>query len=202
MKDKKSKKISIKDMIEENKIAEPIVDGVDQAQPDNVNEVTPFKFDKEYEEKLIQYNKNIYDLDEDYSRLKPRSEVLVRVFVKELDKTESGLIKPNRQTVMMRTQNGMAPAGTMESVFPYARKAVVVAIPEYITDLTPGDTVLLGKDPVYAMVVGRGDNAQVHIPNSFTHPDFWSQEEPPTDPEDKNYGYLTIEGRDIKFINP
>jgi len=159
-----------------------------------------FVFDESYEQSVIEYNKNVLKLDDEYLNLTPRSKILVRVFLNELEKTEGGVLIPNREMVQAPTANGVGVVGEIESPFPYSRKAVVVSIPHFVTDLSPGDIVLLSKRPVEAIALGKGDNASIRIPYGFTHPDLYKKEGGiPTDPKDRNYGYLTVPTQELEF---
>lgn len=152
------------------------------------------------QEELLQiaaYNKAIMTLDEDYKSIVPMSKVLVRVFLLEPHVTENGLLEPHKQVIPIPTQSGVGSLMEIESPFPYANKAVVVAIPQLpMYAVQPGDIVQLESNPVKPLVSGRGANATIHIPASYMHPSAPSLNIP-QDPNNKHYGYLLIPFHEI-----
>lgn len=158
---------------------------------------------EDYLKKLSEYNKSFKQdaifATEEYLKLKPLHNVLVRVAVKEPELTKSGLLKPYKQIVPVPTQNGMANWAEIESPYPYDTFARVIAKPDTITSVSVGDWVILSKNPVDAKVVGRSNEAYISIPNSFTHPN-WKEETPPKDPNNPHYGYLILPVYEIKAV--
>lgn len=150
-----------------------------------------FDNDKELREK---YNKELVTLDKDYTNFIPNRKILVRCKVLEYEITESGLaIKPSVE-IAIGTQNGYGIHSTQESPYPYSVEAVVVSVPEGYEKYKPGDSIVIPKGHTLA---GR-ENIEVpfHMPRAFTLP-VWKQLEPPTNIENKHYGYLLIENVDI-----
>lgn len=198
-KDKPAKKISMKEFIAQGAVDEPLTSSVDEEIS-----ITDSLYTDEQNEKLVSYNENIRNLDELYSNLIPRFDVLVRVFVNPMEVSESGVLKPNTVPVSAPTNAGIHYIGSMDNPYPYSSKAVVVAVPTEVTDLKPGDIVGLADTPVKGVALGKGDQAVVTIPNKYVHPDEAKKypiENPlPTDPSDKNYGYLLIKPYDVKVI--
>lgn len=195
---KPAKKITMNDLHNQH-----VKDSVPLTDHDKIPEEDPlsdFKFDDDLERKLVEYNASISTLDPDYLQLIPRNDVLVRVFVKELEKTEAGLYLPNKAQVQVPTRSGVGIIGEMESPYPYSQKAVVVSVPPYITDLKAGDVVILASPTVLGTPVGQGDDAMITVRYGFTHPDFYSERHLPADPSNKNYGYLAVPSTEIKFI--
>lgn len=153
----------------------------------------------EYIESAKHYNANILDIDDSYKTIRPVNDVLVRVFIHEPKVTESGLVRPFKQTVPVPTQNGMAEFMEASSPFPYTNKAVVIRQPDYQVDKKlEGKTVLLNRDIVRAVPMGRAMQVSFNIPTAF-----WADcelTEPPIDPAHKDYGYLLVPNSAIKAI--
>ena len=197
-KDKPSKRVSMKEHIASKANAKNAKGG---SNTDFANFSS--SFDKEHNEKLKEYNKNVINIDEKYSGITPISDVLVRVFVNPMEETD-GVLKPNTVPVKAPTDSGTGIIGFMENTFPYSQKAVVIATPGTESTVSVGDIVMLGNSPVRAQGVGKGDNAFIMVPNKFVLPDELKKypvEQPlPVDPSDSNYGYLLIRPFDIKAI--
>lgn len=159
----------------------------------------PLSWDLEFNEILKKYNENIIDSSSIYNSLVPRNKVLVRVFVKELTITPDGIVIPNTQRVAVPTKAGYGTIGEVESPYPYSTKAVIIGVPKYIEDLTPGMIIQLSEQPTMAIPIGGGNGAMITIPNKFTH---YSYEgfEPPIDPMNPHYGYLLVDSRFIDVI--
>jgi len=176
----------------------PVNDG--DGPQDFDSPIDGFKFDEDFEQKLVKYNENVLTLDSDYTSLTPRADILVRVFVKELEKTEAGLILPNKTQVQIPTRSGVGVLGEMDNPYPYSQKAVVISVPVYITDLKAGDVVILNSPTVMGVATGQGDDAMISIRFGFTHPDFYNEQHLPSDPDNKNYGYLALPSQEVKFV--
>lgn len=198
-KDKPVKKISMKELIAEKSVKETPESAIvnEQLESDPL-------YNDEQNQKLIDYNANIKNINPKYATLVPRFDVLVRVFVQPMEIGENQVLKPNTIPVTAPTNSGVGYIGSMANPFPYTAKAMVVAVPSEIKDLKPGDVVILADSPVKGVAIGRGDQAVVTIPNKFVHPDEVNKyplDNPvPTDPSDENYGYLIIKPYDIKII--
>lgn len=191
--DKPENELSIKNFAQEDYVPD-----FDEPQRPK-EEDFPVNWDEEFNEKLKEYNQNITNLNPKYSKLVPRQKVLVRVFTKELEVTESGIYIPNIERVPIPTQSGFGSIGEVESPYPYATKAVVVAVPAFMQDLKPGMVVQLGEAPTKGVPMGGGSGAAIVIPKNYTHYEY-NQAAPPTDPENEHYGYLLVDSRDIEII--
>lgn len=198
-KDKPAKKISMKEFIATAAVDEPSNSSIADEQ---ITE--DILYSDEQNEKLISYNENIKNLDELYSNLIPRFDVLVRIYVNPMEVSESGVLKPNTVPVSAPTNAGVHYIGSMDNPYPYSSKAIVISVPSEVTDLKPGDIVGLADTPVKGVALGKGDQAVVTIPNKYVHPDEAKKypiENPlPSDPSDRNYGYLLIKPYDVKVI--
>jgi hypothetical protein len=171
-----------------------------QSQPtDNSTAISTYEtfYNKNTVQAILDYNTNVINLDPSYTSLKPINKLLVRVFLKEIKVTESGLIIPNTEMVKRPTHSGYGSIDEVESPFPYSQKAVVVAVPPFVKDIEPGDIVYLNTKPIKPEVVGTGQEAMITIPNAFIHPELGS--ELTTDFNSPLYGYLKINYTDIDF---
>lgn len=198
-KDKPAKRISMKEVIAEKAQKEAPTSSTANEPLGN-----EFLFSDEQNEKLKKYNENIADFNELYTSIKPRFNVLVRAFVQPMEEGENGVLKPNTVEVALPTKAGVGDVGTMTNPYPFIPKAVVVAVPEEVKDIKPGDVVTLSQRQVVGRPMGRGNNAMVIIPNSFVHPNELHKYPPespvPYDPSDYNYGYMEIKPYDINFV--
>lgn len=160
---------------------------------DMVNDtVDVFQFDEKFNEKLIAYNENIYNLDEDYLKLVPYKGILVRVMVSPLKRNKQGLLIPSEQMVMIPTKSGVSSIGALRNPWPFDRRAVIIAAPQYLSDINVGDTFILGEGVVQGRIIGAGDEGMVDLPFKFLHPDYVEGKIMPYDPEHKGYGYMLI----------
>jgi hypothetical protein len=149
------------------------------------------------EQDLIEYNKKVLDLDTTYTSLIPISDIIVRVFAKELERTKSGIILPASAPVVIPTNSGHGNLGTVESPYSYSKKAVVIAVPAGYKGLDAGDIVQLSDATVTGHAIGAGHEATISIRHSFTHYDH-NSEQPPTNPKNPHYGYLMVP---VRFID-
>jgi hypothetical protein len=192
---KPAKRKSLKDHIADKGIAE------ETSLPEMALDIPSEYFNEEENQKLVEYNKKVTEIDPLYSKLTPRFDLLVRVFVNPLEEKD-GILIPNTIAVRSQTKAGPGFAGIIENRFPYSRKAVVISVPDEITDLKSGDIIYLSETPVQAKALGTGNNAVTIIPNKFVHPDEaykYSAVQPiPVDPTDPNYGYLLVKPYDAK----
>lgn len=154
-------------------------------------------YNKNTVQAILDYNSTVTTLDTQFTSLKPINKLLVRVFLKEIKVTESGLIIPNTEMVKRPTHSGYGSIDEVESPFPYSQKAVVVAVPPFVKDIEPGDIIYLNNRPVKPEVVGTGQEAMITIPNAFIHPELGT--ELTTDFTNPSYGYLKINYTDIDF---
>ena len=202
MKDKPANKVTMNDILHEYRLEdekEPSV--VDKQLERKTSSLSEEAIPSDYLVDLANYNELLRTslLDNNYAKVKPLHNVLVRVFVREPLKTESGLLRPYKKIVPIPTKAGYGEWAEVESPYPYDTLAIVVAKPDSITNINVGDTIVLGKDPVDAKVVGQADSAYISIPNAFTLPD-WKEETPPKDPKNPHYGYLLLPVYEIKCI--
>ena len=169
--------------------------------PSEENYAPAFEFTDEFDEKLKAYNERIKDIHPDYGAFKPYDKILVRLYTRPLERNSSGLVIPHYEPVQIPTRSNVGNAMVVPSPYPFTRKAVIVALPEvdYIKNrFNIGDTLILAQKQVVARSIGSGDDAAIDIPNKFFLPDFYDRAGMPIDPEDKNYGYILIEPRDIE----
>lgn len=194
MKDKKKNQISINDLVAEHRAKDgnPLSKQIDIASESITGEIVS----QDMLNAIFEYNRNITNLDPLYTSIKPVSKTLVRIFLFEPSKTESGLLIPYKQTLPAPTQNGMGTLLEMESPYPYSNKAIVVAIPGYSTAKV-GDIVQLESQMV--RVAGTGQNAQVVVPYGYMHPDA-NTFIAPIDSSNRHYGYLLIPTQEISVI--
>jgi len=202
-KSKKSSKVNLKDIMNDNKL-KPIPEtlGNEPASHEAPLDTTSFDFSQEFDDAIHAFNDRNYTLDPDYTSIRARSKVLVRVFLKPLEKDENGIILPNLEQVGIPTNNGVSYVGEMESPFPYTQRAVVVSVPKFIEDINVGDTVLLSRKPTVGRATGRGDNATIQIPQAFLHPLKYKSNYPPINPENPAYGYLSVGSQEIEYVLP
>ena len=189
---KPTSKFTINDALALNQKAE----APSKAFADELQE-TRFGYDEVLNEKLIEYNNSIENFDSKYLALQPRFRVLVRTFVKELQKDDNGLIIPNTIPIPIPSQSGIGEIGFVDSPWPFSQKVIVVSAPES-SSLQRGDICMVENSPVTG-ILGKGKNVMLKVNNSFVHPD--EQDKylggVPTDPSDPNYGYLLVNDYDL-----
>ena len=147
---------------------------------------------KKQEEAAIKYNENIYTLDEEYASVEPVNSVIVRCFhlIPEID-PNTGLIIPMELPVAERTQNGVGVRQTLNSPWKLSTKAVVIAIPEIISNkYNVGDTVQIINDARTALKIS-GDHP-FELPHGYTLPSYHGIY-PPSDAKNRHFGYLRID---------
>lgn len=177
----------------------------DQAETNVEKPQEEIVFDDSYNKKLKEYNKNIKKLDKEFAKLRPRLKVLVRCYMKELKEDENGVLQVNTSLVTAKTKSGIGVVGSMTNPYPYSRNAVIVAVPDHykdipgLKDLKPKQEVVLANNPVTAVAVGYGHDAQINIPSSFIHPDH-DEMSVPQDPQNQNFGYLLVDSSKIEFL--
>jgi hypothetical protein len=156
---------------------------------------------QEKNNQIIKYNETIQNLDPVYANLNPLNHIIVRVVLKEMQRTESGLLKPNTIFVKKPTESGFGYIAEMESPFPYTLKAIIVAVPDQFKDkFKSGQFVYLNEEQVEAVALGKGNNAAIRIKNVFTHPEFFVESGTPSEPANQHYGYLKVNPYNIDFI--
>lgn len=194
-KDKPRKRVNMRDLGPKDAPKEMPVRNEDMINTEFYND--------ELNQKFIDYNEKVTELDEMYTSLKMRHDILVRVFVRPMQKTEHGTMIPNKTAIQVSTNVGLGKLMAMDNPLPYEPKAVIVSVPDGITNLKVGQIVGLREDPVKGIPIGKGENAVVQIPKGFIHPDERSKYQEaitgtPEDPTDRNYGYLAINEYDIQ----
>lgn len=193
-KDKPKNRISVNDLVAET-AATSIDEAKSKSYEDNLGD--EFEYNDALIEDLKLYNENITNIDPLYQNLQPRFKVLLRCFVSEITKDENGLIIPNTIPIPIPTKSGFGNMAVVETPWPYSKKAVVIAAPEG-SNLKQGDIVMLTKQPITG-VIGNGNNAMLSVSDGFIHPDEAGKYAAgfPTDPNDKNYGFLLKADFDI-----
>ena len=190
-KNKPKNKLSVNDLV--NRDQKP------QKKEKSFNESTQqsFSYDEEMIAKLKTYNENIGDFDKMYSSVVPRQRVIVRAFTKEIGAGEDGLISNTLIPIPIPAKSGPGSIGYIESPWPFSKKVIVVSAPPE-SDLKSGDVVMYDKDIVTG-IIGSAENVMIKVNNGFVHPDeqdrYFSGS--PTDPTDKNYGYLLVHDFDL-----
>lgn len=190
-KDKPASKYSMMDMYENDKRQ-------NSGTSRDIAEFTPeesfITFDEKFEEKVNTYNKNITNLDPEYTSVIPYTKILVRLFLRPMQKDENGFILPQERMLRVPTTAGVGDYAHIPDPYPFANKAIVVATPE-TSSFTPGDVVLLTHNQTG--VVNKGQDGMVVVPNAFIHPDLSSDLEMPLDPSKRTYGYVWVNSQDI-----
>ena len=200
MKNKKeSRRLNMKDLVNELQTNEkPVVDN-------SAKYADEFSFiSEEHADKLKKYNEELNNINPVYGNLIPFTKILVRVMVKELEKTEGGLYMPNMLEVPIPTQSGLGHVEQAENPWPYTRSAIVVAVPESFKNstfvsLSILDKVILSSSPVKGHAMSKGRGAAIGIANSFTHPLEYKNNQPPTDPSNPHYGYLLVSMSELEM---
>lgn len=168
-----------------------------QNQQDSINSnLDTFNIDESEFKSVIEYNKNITNLDEDYTKLTPVYDVLVRVFAIEPEITKEGIYIPHTEVLAIPTKNGMANLYEVPSPFPYSTKAVVVSSCD--DKFKQGDIVQVAPVSVKPLVQGTAENAIVVMPKGYVHPDS-KLKQVPKDITSKHYGYILVAPFDVKI---
>lgn len=156
-------------------------------------------YNDELNNQIIKYNSEIFNLDPEYTSLRPLKKLIVRVFLKEMKRTNGGLLIPNVVMVKKPTQSGIDYVGEVEAP-PYSKKAIVVAVPKHFEEyMKPGTVIILEDEVIEASVLGRSQEATVRIKNAFVHPEK-NLSQFPENPSSADYGYLAIPYEAISFI--
>lgn len=188
-KNKPSKKSTMLDFIKENQ--DPLAKQTAIAQTN----IHAFKYTEEYNDQVLNYNKNLDNLDPQYTSIKPLHEILVRFYLHEPTKVGS-LVMPFKQVIPTQTKSGIQGYSEVESDFPFRLKAIVVSAPES-NPLKPGDKVILSRRAIQMNVIGTGANAKITVDQGFVHPDSMLHE-CPTDVTNQHYGYALVQYHEIK----
>ena len=158
--------------------------------------IQSYKCTPEYVEALKQYNSQVTNLDENYTRIKPLNKIIVRCFVHEPRVSESGLITPMKQLVDVTTNSGAGVQRVVESDWPYRTKGVVVAVPDNYPTLQAGDIIQMTGLATDIKVMGASDNAFLMVRNGYVQVDSENLL-PPQDITDADYGYILISMGDV-----
>lgn len=188
-KNKPKKKETMLDFIKDNQ--DPLAKQTAIAQ----SNIHAFKYTEEYNDQVLNYNKNLDNLDPQYTSIKPLHEILVRFYLHEPTKVGS-LVMPFKQVIPTPSKSGIQGYSEVESDFPFRLKAVVVSAPES-NPLKPGDKVILSRRAIQMNVIGTGANAKITVDQGFVHPDSMLHE-CPTDVTNQHYGYALVQYHEIK----
>lgn len=119
------------------------------------------------------YNKNINVHAEEYVNFKPYQGLLVRVYLREVQVVKGKLFAGDSvgfDKIQIPSQNVQgATWRTVDNPFPFLAKAVVVSVPEHITNFKPGDVVAIPQ--LQALPVRKGDDSAIIYEHFFVHPD-------------------------------
>lgn len=192
-KDKPRFKTSIKDMI--HKQNQPVKQP-QMRQPQISFIDAGVQLESDFNDKAIEYNKNIKKYPKEYSKLNPNFRVLVRPYLNTI-KEENGILFPEVAEIEVRTKNGMM-VNKVQDIFPFSIKAIIVAAPEN-SKYKEGQEVILMNSAIKKSVRGKGDNIKQHIDNFFVHPDLGNTTDTPSSPADPNYGFILVAEHDIDF---
>ena len=185
-KDKPKSKTTMLDFIKENQSNDPLAKQTINAQ----SNIHAFKYTDEYMDQVQKYNQELTNLDPLYTSVKPLHEILVRFYLHEPTKVGS-LVMPFKEFIPVPTNSGVGKSMELETDFPFADKAVIVAAPES-NPLKPGDIVKTARNATKLLMLGTGANAVIKIEQSFTHPDSMLHL-PTTDINSPHYGYALIQ---------
>lgn len=185
---------TMRDIMKDKNKLKPIMA---QQQTERPLDTISANFSEDINDKVKQYNDKINELDEAYTSLIPRKQVLVRIVLKEVE-IKNGVLYPDYNIMYGETANGVQQGIKVESPYPFSTKAIVIGIPEH-NSLPVGSMVLLDKNAIKLQVTGRGDDGTVEILNKFIHPDLANPNKVIVDPLDRNYGYVLVDNFDIIF---
>lgn len=196
-KDRKVKDFTMEDFMLEKEVDHqiPIIGG------NNIGYVDPGRIAEEkYLENVNEYNKNIHNYDPLYEQVVPMRKLLVRIHASQPEVSKNGIIIPNRPKVPVRTKNGQGIKDMVESPYPFAETAVVIAVPEiYQMTYKVGDIIHLDQIPLIAPTPGD----PTVVPRFYyMHPSH-QLKMIPTQVTDRHFGYflLPLEVIDAKINN-
>ncbi len=196
MQDKKASRMNMNNLVERYQVEEPL-EKQKKAEIESIKEVS---YSPEENEKLLNYNRTILNLNPKYTAVTPLQDILVRCFLIEPEVTESGFIVSHKEILPIPTNLGQGTYAEAESPFPYSKKAVVVSVPQEFTKLKVGDIVYLSNNPVEAKIIGSASNAYFKVKNEFFLSD--TIKSTPVDFSSEHYGYLMVAPYDVKAKLP
>lgn len=194
----KLKNISVEDIAYQGRDKNKVF--MQTSEKEKVNQVIPTKEYNVDVENEIQtrkdYNTNIVNLDERYTKLVPLNSYIVRMQVMEDEVKKLGnidLVLPTTSFERKKTQSGRLGDKIIDP-FRFKQSAVIVAVPSYETELKPGMMVQIVKP--------RGmtdEDSVVGYEYEYVHPDYLYPMVPKsvTDPD---FGYAIIPKQLIKVI--
>lgn len=144
------------------------------------------------EKKRTEYNNSITTLDPKYTALAPINSFIVRIFVRDKMRTESGVYLQPKQ-VLWESRNSTK---TKVHVDPwqFTSKAVIVSVPSHETYLKPGDIVqIVSPQSIASEAEVLGYEYQ------YAHPDYM-EPQMPKDPQHQHFGYAIIHREMIKVL--
>lgn len=179
------------DHMKANQSSDPLAKQTTIAQ----SNIHAFKYTDEYMKIVQDYNKDILNLDEQYTSVQPLHEILVRFYLHEPTVIGS-MVMPFKTHVPVPTKSGVGNYEELESDYPFQLKGVVISAPES-NPLKAGDVIYLSRKAIQMNVIGTGANRRIIVDQGFIHPD--SQlHDIPTDPSNPHYGYGLVQYHDIK----
>lgn len=144
------------------------------------------------ESKRKTYNDNLTNLDPRYAGLTPLNSFIVRMHIRDIAKTRSGLYIPDAK-IKSQSHSGMAEWEARDP-FQFTQKAVIVAVPAFEQELQPGDMVQVVRPNMFT------DKEEVlGYDTQYVHPDYVLNFVP-TDPADPDFGYAIIPRTHIKVL--
>lgn len=142
----------------------------------------------ELEADIKSYNSKILELDTDYKEFEPNTKVLIRAFHKEPVYSNGIMISPPVSFVPERGVQG-AIMRTTQAPWAFARKAIVVSVPDNYDKYKPGDIVQVSGGAVACV---KESQSEFSLPLAFTLYE-WQEMNPPTSKNDKHYGYFLVD---------
>lgn len=135
-----------------------------------------------------------------YGDIKPVSNVLVKCYLVSPEVSDAGLVKPFTQTLQVKTKSGHDGFENVELPFLLSTLVKVIAVPDSITMVKPGQWVQVSDRTIQGAVIGQGNNRKIAIANAFTRADQCTSGDIPTDITDPHFGYLLVTMGDIRAI--
>ncbi len=161
--------------------------------------LTPQYYTDALLQEIVDYNKNLSNLDPKYTQPTMLGQILVRCFLYEPNVSEAGLVEPYYAYVDVPTPTGHK-HHSEENMFPYSLKAVVVNAPETYRLLKQGSIIQLKPNAVQLKAMGDSKGGfEFTVANAFK----LVGNKPTPDPKkinDPNYGYVLINYSDIDCI--
>lgn len=169
---------------------------------DTVNDtVDVFDFNEDFNNELVNYNENIHNYDPEFTKINVYHKILVRMYVKPLQRNSQGLLMPSEQMVNVPTKSGYGNLMALRNPWPFDTRAVIIAVPSWAKDSNEypiGSEVLLSGAVTEGRIIGNGDQGVVNLPYQFLHPDIVEGNHMPLNPSHRGYGYMLIDPRMIE----